>query len=177
VFCSQCGHPVGDDANFCSACGAPVPADAQPDARSEAQPEAQRDPKRSGTDDTTAGIESGALDPTHDPGHLPQLEPGTGMLVVVRGPNAGSRYLLDRDATTVGRHPDADIFLDDVTVSRNHAELLRTPDGVLVKDLGSLNGSYVGGERVEEQVLSTGVELQIGRFKLLFVGADGEAPK
>jgi hypothetical protein len=157
VFCSQCGHSVGGSDRFCSACGAPVASDG-------------------GTaNDTTASIELGALDPSHEPQDLPLLEPGTGMLVVVRGPNAGSRFLLDRDVTTIGRHPDADIFLDDVTVSRRHAELHHTDDGVLVRDLGSLNGSYVNGERVEERLLVTSEELQIGRFKLLFVGADGTA--
>ena len=155
MFCSKCGHEVADDARFCSACGAAM------------------EPAPSGdANDTTASIDLSDLDPHHDPVDLPALEPGTGMLVVVRGPNAGSRFLLDRDATTVGRHPDADIFLDDVTVSRQHVEVLRTAAGVLVKDLGSLNGTYVGGERVEEHLLSSGDEVQIGRFKLLFVGAD-----
>ncbi len=158
MYCSHCGQPVAEDARFCSSCGAPV-AD---EARS--------------ANDTTASIELGALDPAHQPQDLPVLEPGTGMLVVVRGPNAGSRFLLDRDVTMIGRHPDADIFLDDVTVSRRHAELHRTDEGVLVRDLGSLNGSYVNGERVEERLLTTSEELQIGRFKLLFVGADG-APR
>jgi hypothetical protein len=156
VFCSQCGHEVGAEDRFCSSCGAPV----------EAAP--------AGTQNaTTASIDIGALDPEHAPDHMPQLEPGTGMLVVVRGPNAGSRFLLDRPTTTVGRHPDADIFLDDVTVSRRHADLVRSGEVIVVKDLGSLNGSYVNGERVEERSLVTGDELQIGRFKLLFVGADG----
>jgi pSer/pThr/pTyr-binding forkhead associated (FHA) protein len=155
VFCSHCGQPVSEDARFCAACGAPVADDA------------------ASANDTTASIELGALDPSHQPEELPLLAPGTGMLVVVRGPNAGSRFLLDRDVTTVGRHPDADIFLDDVTVSRRHAELHRTEDGMLVRDLGSLNGTYVNAERVEERLLVTSEELQIGRFKLLFVGADG----
>lgn len=152
--CSQCAQPIPDDANFCSSCGAPV----QQGGRHE---------------DTTASIEVGALDPQHQMDDLPDLEPGTGMLVVVRGPNAGSRFLLDRDTTTVGRHPDSDIFLDDVTVSRRHAELIYGPEGIRVRDLGSLNGSYVNGDRVDERNLSTGDEVQIGRFKLLFVGQDG----
>jgi pSer/pThr/pTyr-binding forkhead associated (FHA) protein len=155
VFCSRCGQPVSEDARFCAACGAPVADDG------------------ASANDTTASIELGALDPAHQPEELPLLEPGTGMLVVVRGPNAGSRFLLDRDITTVGRHPDADIFLDDVTVSRRHAELRRTDEGMLVRDLGSLNGTYVNGERVDERLLVTSEEVQIGRFKLLFVGADG----
>lgn len=163
MFCNQCGHQVADDARFCSSCGAPVP-EPGPD-------------ESAARNDTTASIDPGALDPSHEPDDLPVLEPGTGMLVVVRGPNAGSRYLLDRDATTIGRHPDADIFLDDVTVSRRHAEVLRTVDGVLVKDLGSLNGTYVGGERVEDRGLVSGSEVQIGRFKLLFVGAEAGPPE
>ena len=161
--CSQCDQPAPDDANFCPSCGAPL---------------ANADAAGSGAarhEDTTAGIDVGALDPHHEVGELPVLEPGTGMLVVVRGPNAGSRFLLDRDATTVGRHPDSDIFLDDVTVSRRHAELARAEGGVRLKDLGSLNGSYVNGERVEERVLATGDEVQIGRFKLLYVGEGGPA--
>jgi len=153
VYCSHCGEEVPADANFCPACGTRV---VQPTG---------------GHEHTTAAIEIGALDPQHDLADLPDLEPGTGMLVVVRGPNAGARFVLERDPTTIGRHPDSDIFLDDVTVSRRHAEL----SGPTVRDLGSLNGSYVNGERVDERVLATGDELQIGRFKLLYVGegADG----
>lgn len=155
--CRQCGQHVPDDANFCPSCGAPTSQSA------------------GGAENTTASIDVGDLDPRHDVGELPQLEPGTGMLVVVRGPNAGSRFLLDRETTTVGRHPDSDIFLDDVTVSRRHAELSRGEGGhkIIVKDLGSLNGSYVNGERVDERTLATGDELQIGRFKLLYVGDGG----
>jgi hypothetical protein len=156
VYCSQCGESVPEDANFCPSCGTHLTAG---------------DSGR--VEDTTAAIEVGALDPQHDVGHLPDVEPGTGMLVVVRGPNAGARFLLDRDTTTVGRHPDSEIFLDDVTVSRRHAEFLRTDTGATVRDLGSLNGSYVNGERVEERALGTGDEVQIGRFKLLYVGDGG----
>jgi hypothetical protein len=155
VYCNQCGEQVPEDANFCPACGAHLTAAS---GRQE---------------DTTAAIEVGALDPRHDVGSLPDVEPGTGMLVVVRGPNAGARFLLDRDTTTVGRHPDSEIFLDDVTVSRRHAEFVRSEQGSKVRDLGSLNGSYVNGERVEERILGTGDEVQIGRFKLLYVGDGG----
>jgi pSer/pThr/pTyr-binding forkhead associated (FHA) protein len=154
VECSRCGQQVPDDANFCPACGAPLVA-------------------AGASDTTTAAIDVGALDPHHEVAELPALEPGTGMLVVVRGPNAGSRFLLDREQTTIGRHPDSDIFLDDVTVSRRHAALSREGTTLVARDLGSLNGSYVNGERVEERVLATGDELQIGRFKLLFVGDSG----
>jgi hypothetical protein len=154
VECSRCGQQVNEGANFCSSCGAPLIAPGEADS-------------------TTAAIDIGALDPHHEVAELPALEPGTGMLVVVRGPNAGSRFLLDRDQTTIGRHPDSDIFLDDVTVSRRHASLTREGGSLVARDLGSLNGSYVNGERVDERALATGDELQIGRFKLLFVGDSG----
>ena len=168
--CEQCGATAPDDANFCPNCGAElqrgrVPASTTPAA-----------PGGPSLDSTTSSIDLTDLDPHHEVGELPELEPGTGMLVVVRGPNAGSRYLLDREVTSVGRHPDSDIFLDDVTVSRRHAELTRSETGIVVRDGGSLNGSYVNGDRVDERALATGDELQIGRFKLLFVGDRGSGP-
>ena len=98
------------------------------------------------------------------------LPSGSALLVVRRGPNSGARFLLDDDVTTVGRHPNADIFLDDVTVSRRHAVLTSGERGITLTDNGSLNGSYVNGDRVDERLLGTGDEVQIGRFKLLFVG-------
>ena len=85
-----------------------------------------------------------------------------------RGPNSGSRFLLDSDVTTVGRHPEADIFLDDVTVSRRHAEFLRHGSSFEVKDLGSLNGTYFDGVRIETALLSDGAEVQVGKFRLTF---------
>jgi pSer/pThr/pTyr-binding forkhead associated (FHA) protein len=97
------------------------------------------------------------------------LPPGMALLVVRRGPNAGARFLLDHDVTTSGRHPDSDIFLDDVTVSRRHAEFHRGPGGFTVRDVGSLNGTYVNRERVESATLSNGDEVQIGKFRLVFV--------
>lgn len=160
MTCESCGQTVPEGANFCPSCGTPVAADGAP----------------AGTDDTTAGIDIGALDPHHEVGELPQLEPGTGMVVVVRGPNAGSRYLLDREETSIGRHPDADIFLDDVTVSRRHAVLASGERGITLTDNGSLNGSYVNGDRVDERLLGTGDEVQIGRFKFLFIGGGLDLP-
>jgi pSer/pThr/pTyr-binding forkhead associated (FHA) protein len=96
------------------------------------------------------------------------LPTGSALLVVRRGPNAGSRFLLDADVTTAGRHPDSDIFLDDVTVSRRHAEFARTGRGFLVRDVGSLNGSYLNRNRIEEAPLSNGDEVQIGKYRLIF---------
>jgi hypothetical protein len=97
------------------------------------------------------------------------LPPGMALLIVRRGPNAGARFLLDHDVTTSGRHPDSDIFLDDVTVSRRHAEFHRGPGGFTVRDVGSLNGTYVNRERVESATLSNGDEVQIGKFRLIFI--------
>ncbi|QYF75361.1 MULTISPECIES: FHA domain-containing protein [Cryobacterium] len=96
------------------------------------------------------------------------LPSGSALLVVRRGPNSGARFLLDADVTTVGRHPNADIFLDDVTVSRRHAEFLRSGRTFQVKDLGSLNGTYFDGERIDLAVLTDGSEVQVGKFRLTF---------
>nr|WP_233563839.1 FHA domain-containing protein [Cryobacterium tepidiphilum] len=96
------------------------------------------------------------------------LPSGSALLVVRRGPNTGARFLLDADVTTVGRHPDADIFLDDVTVSRRHAEFLRHGRAFEVKDLGSLNGTYFDGTRIDSALLSDGAEVQVGKFRLTF---------
>jgi len=104
-----------------------------------------------------------------DPSALETLPAGTALLVVKRGPNAGSRFLLDSDLTTAGRHPESDIFLDDVTVSRRHAEFYRHGDRFTVRDVGSLNGTYVNRERIEEAALSGGDEVQVGKFRLVFL--------
>ncbi|WP_243787857.1 glycogen accumulation regulator GarA [Saccharopolyspora gloriosae] len=97
------------------------------------------------------------------------LPAGAALLVVKRGPNAGSRFLLDRETTSSGRHPDSDIFLDDVTVSRRHAEFRREGNDFVVVDVGSLNGTYVNREPVDTSVLANGDEVQIGKFRLVFL--------
>jgi len=99
------------------------------------------------------------------------LRPGTALLVVLRGPNTGARFLLDDDVVTSGRHPESDIFLDDVTVSRQHATFERTAGHFVVKDVGSLNGTYVNRERIDESTLQTGDEVQIGKYRLVFYAA------
>ena len=127
--------------------------------------------------DVTSTLNLGALDDGVDQ-ELPEtggarlsgaLPPGTALLAVRRGPNAGARFLLDHDVTTSGRHPDSDIFLDDVTVSRRHAEFHRDGGVFTVRDVGSLNGTYVNRERVESATLSNGDEVQIGKFRLVFI--------
>ncbi|MBV7295512.1 FHA domain-containing protein [Corynebacterium sp. TAE3-ERU12] len=103
------------------------------------------------------------------------LPKGSALLVVKRGPNAGSRFLLDQSVTTAGRHPDSDIFLDDVTVSRRHAEF-RLQDGSFeVVDVGSLNGTYVNREPKNSATLGNGDEVQIGKFRLVFLTAGESA--
>ncbi|MGD9528142.1 oxoglutarate dehydrogenase inhibitor Odhl [Pseudonocardia sp.] len=100
---------------------------------------------------------------------LESLPAGAALLVVKRGPNAGSRFLLDHVTTSAGRHPESDIFLDDVTVSRRHAEFRRDGDEFVVVDVGSLNGTYVNREPVDTAVLANGDEVQIGKFRLVFL--------
>ena len=151
VFCNRCGHgnPLGS--NFCSSCGGALE-------------------HRSGEDSTITFHPDGALEGPEDVGvDLHAVPEGVGALVVRRGRNAGSRYVLDADLTTAGRHPDSDIFLDDVTVSRRHVEIRRSGSDYTVRDVGSLNGTYLNRERVDEGPLRDGDELQIGSFKLVFV--------
>lgn len=103
--------------------------------------------------------------------------PGGAALFIVRsGPTAGARYLLDTDVTTVGRHPDADIFFDDVTVSRRHAEITRHDGAFEIVDQRSLNGTYVDGERVDRATLANGAEVRIGKFRLNFFVSPADLP-
>lgn len=105
------------------------------------------------------------------------LPSGAALLVVRRGSNLGARFLLDEDSTVAGRHPDVDIFLDDVTVSRRHAEFARAGSRFRVRDLGSLNGTYVDGRRIEvEYLLEDGVEVQVGKFKFTFFASRFDLP-
>ena len=117
--------------------------------------------------DLLKDMESGAAAPATGSDITPPA--GAAILIVKRGPNAGARFLLDQETTTAGRHPESDIFLDDVTVSRRHAEF-RLNDGTFeVVDVGSLNGTYVNREPRNSQVLSIGDEIQIGKFRLVFI--------
>jgi pSer/pThr/pTyr-binding forkhead associated (FHA) protein len=102
------------------------------------------------------------------PAPVTPLPPGIALLIVHHGPNAGARFLLDLDTVTAGRHPDADIFLDDVTVSRSHAEFRRVAATYAIVDLTSLNGTYVNGTRVTDTVLASGDEVLIGKFRMSY---------
>ncbi|MDQ1402111.1 MAG: hypothetical protein QOG03_427 [Actinomycetota bacterium] len=154
VFCNNCGHKNPEEANFCSSCGSPLERP---------------------TSDATTTITLAPVDATGEVGDeefavsFDEVPEGAGVLVVKRGPNAGSRYILDREVTRAGRHPDSDIFLDDITVSRRHAEFHHRADGYVVRDVGSLNGTYLNRERIDENLLAAGDEVQIGKFKLVFL--------
>jgi pSer/pThr/pTyr-binding forkhead associated (FHA) protein len=115
-----------------------------------------------------AEVDADATLSAHDVATVEALRPGTALLVVLRGPNTGARFLLDSDEVSAGRHPSSDIFLDDVTVSRKHATFRREGDAFLVRDVGSLNGTYVNRERIDEAILQTRDEVQIGKFRLVF---------
>lgn len=158
VFCNKCGHKNPSGSNFCSSCGAPLDHPSGEDTTITLVP-------------ADTGLDSPEEEVTVAIDDLPE---GTGILLVKRGPNVGSRFVLDAEVTRTGRHPDSDIFLDDITVSRRHAEFVRQGAGYVVRDTGSLNGTYVNRERIEEAPLANGDEVQIGKFKLVFVTAPGE---
>ncbi|MEY4476856.1 MAG: hypothetical protein RJA31_360 [Actinomycetota bacterium] len=104
------------------------------------------------------------------------LPSGSALLVVRRGPTVGARFLLDSETTVAGRHPEADIFLDDVTVSRRHAEIVRTGTSFAIRDLDSLNGTYLDGERVSDGDLVDGSEVQIGKYRMTFFPSRHDLP-
>jgi pSer/pThr/pTyr-binding forkhead associated (FHA) protein len=161
VYCTGCGRANPAGARFCSHCGTAL-------AHGSGEGGAETTSIIAAANAELAEAEFGD-DPSADPAMLAALPAGTALLVVRRGPNAGSRFLLDSDLTTAGRHPESDIFLDDVTVSRRHAEFYRQAGRFTVRDVGSLNGTYVNRERIEETELSGGDEVQVGKFRLLFL--------
>jgi hypothetical protein len=169
VFCTRCGHENPDDSRFCAQCGAPL----------------TRSGDQVGSVEATSIISGGFVEDLPGAelgedvhaGAVDALPPGSALLVVKRGPNAGSRFLLDQEVTTAGRHPNSDIFLDDVTVSRRHAEFRREGSSFVVHDVGSLNGTYVNRQRIDGAALAGGDEVQIGKFRLLYLtGVRGDEP-
>jgi hypothetical protein len=157
MICSNCGHDNSHEANFCSSCGHRL-AGSNDDATITFTALDLGDPQ----------AEEELASAVHE---LPSNE---ATLFVRRGTNAGATYLLDKDVVLAGRNPTSEIFLDDVTVSRKHAEFHRANGVFRLQDLGSLNGTYVNGESVDAVELSKGDEVQIGKFKLIFLtGAEG----
>ena len=152
TFCNQCGHRNPPESNFCSSCGSEL----------------------DNLDDRT--VTFAAVDPLQEPAGpsadvvvpVGEIARGTGVLIVRGGAQAGARFTLERDLTRLGRHPDSEISLDDITVSRRHADIRRVDDAYEVTDSGSLNGTYVNQERIEHGVLRHGDELQIGKFHLVY---------
>ncbi|MDD3717075.1 MAG: FHA domain-containing protein [Actinomycetota bacterium] len=158
MFCTKCGHYNPEGSVFCSRCGAHFePGEAQ-------------------GEETTLGlpaVEAEVEDEVEIALPTEPLEEGSAMLMVRKGPDAGMRFVVNRDIIVIGRHPESDIFLDDITVSRRHAEIRREVSGFTLLDTGSLNGTYLNRERIEVSSLSNGDEIQIGKFRLLFLAAAG----
>jgi len=152
MHCPECGFINTEGANFCQKCGAHLTAD------------------ESGGGQTTATYQvgdTGELKPV-DPGDLASTE-GAALVIRTGGGRAGESFPISEDKLTIGRSPDANVFLDDVTVSRNHALLVRRRDGLYIDDLGSLNGTYVNRRRIESHKLANGDEMQIGKYKLTYL--------
>ena len=159
VYCTNCGHLNPEGANFCASCGAPLAASASERTMRMRPVDPQQDAPGSQDDvvvDLTAVTNS------------------AGVLVVRSGATAGQRISLELPLTRLGRHPQSDVSLDDITVSRRHAEIERLAEGGYeIRDVGSLNGTYVNGERVEKGPLRNGDEVQIGKFRMVFLDALG----
>lgn len=157
VFCNQCGHRNPPESSFCSSCGGVLDH----------------------AGDRTITLTK--IDALQDaPGHADDVVvhlddlPVGGSLVVRNGEQTGTALDLSATITRLGRHPESEINLDDITVSRRHAEIERTARGHVVRDVGSLNGTYVNGKRIDEALLQQGDELQVGKFRLLYhQNADG----
>jgi len=147
--------------------GSPEPTAGSEVARAADRPSSQGARSAESTD-TTVSLDPGALAAAIDPSASAPEAGDVPLLAITRGPGAGSRYVLDAAETRIGRHPEAHILLDDVTVSRRHAILTLVAERVVLTDQGSLNGTYVAGERVDSHVLEPGDEVQIGRFHLVF---------
>lgn len=164
MTCGQCGQPAEPGDRFCASCGSVLVVDV------------------SDTGHITSIIPagpvtgSGPLDFTR--GTDARIPSGSALLVVHRGPGEGTEFELDSSKAliTVGRTPESDIFLDDVTVSRRHAEFRHGAQGWSLRDAGSLNGTYVNRSRVDDRQLKGGDEVQIGKFRFIFlVGVESQA--
>jgi hypothetical protein len=152
--CPECGFDNAEGANYCQRCGAYLAATAGELKRGDT------------TEAYTVDETTGALKPVD----LDRVaSEGATLVIRTGGGRGGETFPIDHDRMTIGRNPDAEVFLDDVTVSRNHAMLIRRPDGVYIDDLGSLNGTYVNKRRIESHRLVDGDELQIGKYKLTYL--------
>jgi hypothetical protein len=152
VHCHECGFVNAEGANYCQKCGAYL-----------ARPEGADEPSTL----TYKIAETGDFQPID----IEEMVEAEGAAIVIRsgGGRAGESFAISQDRMSIGRTPDAPLFLDDVTVSRNHALLVRRRDGLYIDDLGSLNGTYVNRRRIESHLLADGDEIQIGKFKLSYL--------
>lgn len=153
MYCSACGTNNPEKSAYCGKCGAYLGA------------------LKDGDESTTITLTPVEADMEQEEDIIvpeEELQHGAGMLVIKRGPSAGTRFLLEKEITTSGRHPESDIFLDDITVSRTHAEIRKKDEKFSIFDKGSLNGTYVNKLRVDSTVLENGDEVQIGKFRLVF---------
>ncbi len=160
--CPNCGHDSAPDDRFCGSCGSPLSA--------EAFDQIEHTGSITSIIPTGTGTGSGSISAVGS-GTQFELPSGSALLVVHRGPGEGQEFVLDQSVgvLAVGRSPEAEIFLDDVTVSRHHAELRHGAEGWSIRDVGSLNGTYVNRVRVEDQQLVGGDEVQIGKFRFVFL--------
>jgi hypothetical protein len=150
IYCPECGFQNLESAHYCSRCGALLVTEGEPDeATMSLSPEEVHDERADLLEEL--GLEGPAL--------------------VIRsgGGRTGETFALERPETTIGRSPDCDIFLDDVTVSRRHAVVGKGSQGFTIEDLGSLNGTFLNRSRIERDVLENGDELQIGKYRLIFL--------
>ena len=158
ITCPACGHEMDEGARFCSRCG-----------------------------EKLSSVESTSIMPTlddqtlnnvlnsNDIAAVDALPVGSALLVVLKGPGAGARFLLNQDRTVAGRGPNSDIFLDDITVSRSHASFTKEQGSFMIEDMGSLNGTYVNRKLLKEpQLLRNGDEVQVGKYRMVyFLGSSG----
>lgn len=150
VYCPECGFQNPEAANYCAKCGALLVRD------------------ESGSDTTmTYTLDEGEDDGTSIIDEI--KTEGPALVVRSGGGRAGEHFLLEKESTTVGRSPDCDVFLDDVTVSRRHAQVLRRNGQFVIEDKGSLNGTFLNRRRIESGQLEDGDEVQIGKYKLTFL--------
>ncbi len=150
--CKNCGNPLEPGSSKCAVCGAESFSNT-----------VMQEPTSTLT---VVDVESGdEIEVVHPPEGVPR---GKAVLIIKKGPESGARFVLEKDPTTLGRHPESDIFLDDITVSRRHAEIRRAGTGFMIADMGSLNGTYVNRERIESVELRNGDEIQVGKFRMLY---------
>jgi len=152
IHCPECGFANPEGANYCQKCGAYL-----------ARQEGEEEP----TTMTYKVDETGEYQPVD----IDEVVEEAGAALVIRsgGGRSGESFTVEGDRVSIGRSPDAEVFLDDVTVSRNHALIVRRKDGLYIDDLGSLNGTYVNRRRIESHKLEDGDEIQIGKYKLSYL--------